>query len=419
MNTKIKDIISRQITDSRGIPTIETDVILSSGTYGRASVPSGASTGKFEAAELRDCEKDLFFGKSVYNAINNVEKIIKPLLIDKNPFMQEEIDMLMIEKDGTKNKTKLGANAILSVSLATARACAIEKRLPLYKYLGGIYAKELPIPMMNIINGGKHANNKLDFQEFMIYPINACSIKESIRAGSEIYNELKRLINNMGYSTAVGDEGGFAPEFKCNKQALDIIIEAINNARYSTDDIKICLDVAASELYENGKYVLKGEQKELTSNEMINYLEDLVRNYPIASIEDGMSEEDYEGWQLLTEKLSDRCQLVGDDLFVTNALKLEKGIEQKMANAILIKPNQTGTLTETMNTIQIAQKNNYKTIISHRSGETEDTFIADLAVAVNAGQIKTGANARGERTAKYNQLLRIEEDCKKSIFILE
>lgn len=419
MSVKIKDIKAGQILDSRGVPTIETDVILSTGTIGRASVPSGASTGKFEATELRDNDKTIFFGKSVYNAIENIEKKIKPILLEKNPFNQEEIDFWMIEKDGTKNKSKLGANAILSVSLALARACANEKKIPLYKYLGGIYAKELPIPMMNIINGGKHANNKLDFQEFMICPVESCSIKESIKIGAEIYHELKRLIQNRRLSSAVGDEGGFAPDFKCNKEALDIIIEAIENSSYTTEEVKICLDVAASEIYKDGKYVLLGEGTEMTSNEMVNYLEKLTKNYPIISIEDGLAEDDCEGWQLLTQRLGKHCQLVGDDLFVTNSKRLQEGIEKNLANAILIKPNQTGTLTETMNTVLLAQKNNYKTIISHRSGETEDTFIADLSVALNAGQIKTGAPTRGERTAKYNQLLRIEEDCKIDIFKLK
>lgn len=419
MSVKIKDIKARQILDSRGVPTIETDVILSTGTIGRASVPSGASTGKFEATELRDNDKTIFFGKSVYNAIENIEKKIKPILLEKNPFNQEEIDFLMIEKDGTKNKSKLGANAILSVSLALARACANEKKIPLYKYLGGIYAKELPIPIMNIINGGKHANNKLDFQEFMICPVASCSIKESIKIGAEIYHELKRLIQNRRLSSAVGDEGGFAPDFKCNKEALDIIIEAIENSSYTTEEVKICLDVAASEIYKDGKYVLLGEGTEMTSNEMVNYLEKLTKNYPIISIEDGLAEDDCEGWQLLTQRLGKHCQLVGDDLFVTNSKRLQEGIEKNLANAILIKPNQTGTLTETMNTVLLAEKNNYKTIISHRSGETEDTFIADLSVALNAGQIKTGAPTRGERTAKYNQLLRIEEDCKIDIFKLK
>ncbi len=410
MAVLIKDIKSRQIIDSRGIPTIETDVILSDGTIGRASVPSGASTGKYEALELRDNDKNIFFGKSVYKAISNIDKIIKPLLLNQNPFKQKEIDIMMIEKDDTDNKSKLGANAILSVSLAAARAAAASLKLPLYKYLGGIYGNSIPILMMNILNGGKHANNKLDFQEFMIQPIGSCGIVESIKIGSEIFHELKRIINNLGYSTSVGDEGGFAPDFKTNKEALDVIILAINNAGYNTEEVKICLDAAASELFKNGKYILQGEEKELTSCEMINYLETLIKEYPIVSIEDGLSEEDYEGWKNLTNRLGSKCQLVGDDLFVTSYEKLETGIKERMANAILIKPNQTGTLSETLDTILLAQQHNYKTVISHRSGETEDTFIADLSVAVNAGQIKTGSMSRGERTAKYNRLIRIEED---------
>lgn len=410
MNLEIKDIISRQIIDSRGIPTIETDVILNNDIKGRASVPSGASTGKFEAVELRDNDTNNYFGKSVFKAINNVEKIIKPLLIGKNPFNQSEIDYLIIERDGSGNKSKLGANAILSVSIAIARACANSQNLPLYKYLGGIYGITMPVPMMNIINGGAHSNNKLDFQEFMIQPVIACNIKERIKMGVEVFHSLKILLNKEGYSTSVGDEGGFAPDFHTNTEALDIITEAIKHAGYTTDEIKICLDIAASELFKNGKYILTGEKKEFTTNEMINYIESLINRYPIISIEDGLNEEDYNGWQILTERLGEQCQLVGDDLFVTNYLKLENGIKTKMANAVLIKPNQCGSVTETMNTIQLAQKNNYKTIISHRSGETEDTFIADLSVAVNSGQIKTGSLSRGERIAKYNRLIRIEEE---------
>ncbi|MCD7779766.1 MAG: phosphopyruvate hydratase [Candidatus Gastranaerophilales bacterium] len=411
---KIKDIKSRQIIDSRGIPTIETDVILSNGTTGRASVPSGASTGKFEAVELRDNDNNQFFGKSVYKAINNIEKVIKPLLINQNPFNQKKIDLIMIEKDDTKNKSKLGANAMLSVSLAVARAAANDINIPLYKYLGGIYASTMPIPMMNVINGGAHSNNKLDFQEFMIQPVGSCDITESIKMGSEVFNELKRIINNHGFSTAVGDEGGFAPDIKTNKEALELIILAINNAGYNTDEIKICLDAAASELYKDGKYILKGEEKELSSCEMINYLDNLITEYPITSIEDGLSEEDFDGWKKLTCTLGHKCQLVGDDLFVTNYEKLEFGIKEQIANAILIKPNQTGTLSETLDTILLAQQHNYRTIISHRSGETEDTFISDLSAAVNAGQIKTGSMSRGERTSKYNRLIRIEEDMIKS-----
>ncbi len=413
MTVLIKDIKSRQIIDSRGIPTIETDIILSSGKIGRAAVPSGASKGKFEAVELRDNDKSRFFGKSVFKAISNIEKIIKPALIGQNPFNQKSIDLIMYEKDGTKNKGKLGANAILSVSLAAARAAAKELNLPLYKYIGGIFGSTMPIPMMNIINGGVHANNNLDFQEFMIQPVGSCDIFESIKMGTEVFHELKRIINKIGCSTSVGDEGGFAPDFKTNKEALDIIISAINNAGYNTDEIKICLDAAASEFFKNGRYILKGEEKELTSCEMAAYLDNLINEYPIISIEDGLAEEDYEGWKNLTRKLGNRCQLVGDDLFVTNYEKLENGIKEKIANAILIKPNQTGTLSETLDTIQLAKQHNYKTIISHRSGETEDTFIADLSVGVNAGQIKTGSVSRGERTSKYNRLLRIEEELLK------
>jgi len=410
MKVQISEIKARQIIDSRGVPAIETEVILNTGKIGRAAVPSGASTGKFEAVELRDNNKDYFFGKSVNKAINNVEKILQPLLIGQNPFNQRLIDLIMIEKDSTPNKSKLGANAILSVSLANARACANEENIALFKYLGGIYASLMPIPMMNIINGGAHSNNNLDFQEFMIQPVNSCSFKESIKMGSEVFHSLKMILNNEGFSTSVGDEGGFAPSFSTNKEVLDIIISAINNAGYNTDEIKICLDVASSELYKDGKYYLKGEQRELTACEMIDYLESLISNYPIVSIEDGLSEEDYKGWKLLTNRLSKKCQLVGDDLFVTNYKRLEYGIKENIANAILIKPNQCGTLSETLDTIMLAQKNNYKTIISHRSGETEDTFISDLSVGVNSGQIKTGSLSRGERTSKYNQLIRIEEE---------
>lgn len=414
MKATIKNIHSRQVIDSRGIPTIETDVILSSGKFGRAIVPSGASTGKFESIEIRDKDKEKFAGKSVYKAISNIEKYIKPILIGENVFKQKEIDLIMLEKDGSENKSKLGANAILSVSLAVARAAANEADLPLYRYIGGIFGSTLPIPMMNILNGGKHANNKLDFQEFMIQPIASCDINESIKIGAEVFYELKRLINNLGFSTSVGDEGGFAPALKTNKEALDLIVLAIINAGYNTDEVKICLDIAASELYKNGKYVLIGEHKELSTEEMINYISNLINNYPIISIEDGLNEEDYMGWKKLTNKLGNKCQIVGDDLFVTNYKKLEKGIEEKIANAILIKPNQIGTLSETLDTILLAQKHNYKTIISHRSGETEDTFIADLAVGVNAGQIKTGSMSRSERTSKYNQLIRIEEELTKN-----
>lgn len=410
MKNLIKNIKSRQIIDSRGIPTIETDVILSDGTIGRASVPSGASKGKCEALELRDNDINNFHGKGVTKAINNIEKIIKPAIIGKNPFNQKEIDLIMLDKDGTSNKSKLGANAILSVSLANARACANYEKVPLFRYLGGINGTLLPIPMVNIINGGVHANNKLDFQEFMIQPVVSCDVHESIKMAAEVFQELKKILYKEGYSTSVGDEGGFAPEFNTNKEALDAIVLAIKNAKYSTEEIKICLDVAANEIYQNTKYILKGEEKEFSTKEMINYLLELTINYPIISIEDGLMEEDFDGWRELTCTLGKKCQLVGDDLFVTNYNKLTYGIKSKLANAVLIKLNQAGTLSETLDTIHLAQNNNYKTIISHRSGETEDTFIADLAVAVNSGQIKTGSISRAERTAKYNRLLRIEEE---------
>ena len=410
MKSKIKDIKARQIIDSRGTPTIETEIILESGHTGRASVTSGASTGKFEAIELRDNNEKEYNGKSIHKAILNIENYIKPQIIGLNVFNQREIDVLMCKSDGTENKSKYGANAILSVSFAIARAAANELKLPLYKYIGGIYGNKLPFPMMNIINGGRHANNKLDFQEFMIQPICSKNIKESIKICAEIYYKLKEIIDKQGFSTSVGDEGGFAPNIKTNKEALDLIIQSINDAHYTTNEVKICLDIAASEFYKNGKYYLEGEGKELTSEEMIKYISELVKDYPIHSIEDGLNEEDYTAWKKLTKELGEKCQLVGDDLFVTNYNKLEAGIKEKIANAILIKPNQTGTLTETLDTIQLAKQNNYNTIISHRSGETEDTFIADLAVGVNAGQIKAGSIARSERTSKYNQLIRIEEE---------
>ena len=410
MKSKIKDIKARQIIDSRGTPTIETEIILESGHTGRASVPSGASTGKFEAIELRDNNEKEYNGKSIHKASLNIENYIKPQIIGLNVFNQREIDVLMCKSDGTENKSKYGANAILSVSFAIARAAANELKLPLYKYIGGIYGNKLPFPMMNIINGGRHANNKLDFQEFMIQPICSKNIKESIKICAEIYYKLKEIIDKQGFSTSVGDEGGFAPNIKTNKEALDLIIQSINDAHYTTNEVKICLDIAASEFYKNGKYYLEGEGKELTSEEMIKYISELVKDYPIHSIEDGLNEEDYTAWKKLTKELGEKCQLVGDDLFVTNYNKLEAGIKEKIANAILIKPNQTGTLTETLDTIQLAKQNNYNTIISHRSGETEDTFIADLAVGVNAGQIKAGSIARSERTSKYNQLIRIEEE---------
>ena len=416
---EIEDIIARQILDSRGNPTVEVDVILSDGTFGRASVPSGASTGIYEAKELRDKKKEVYNGKSVFQAIENINSTIAPNLIGENVADQQLLDSLMMELDGSYNKSTLGANAILGVSLACARAAANYFEIPLFQYLGGINAKTLPTPMMNIINGGAHSNNSLDFQEFMITPVGLASFSDALQAGAEIFHTLKHILEEKGISTAVGDEGGFAPDLKSNEEAIELIISAIEKSGYNTNNIKICLDVAASELFEEGEcsggicslnqYYLKGEKKKLTSEEMIEYLETLVVNYPIISIEDGLSQDDWFGWQNLTKKLGEKCQLVGDDLFVTNPKRLKEGFEKKCANSILIKPNQIGTLTETMETIQLAQENGYSCVISHRSGETEDTFIADLAVATNSGLIKTGSLSRTERIAKYNQLLRIEE----------
>jgi len=410
MKACIKDIISRQVLDSRGIPTIETEIELESGTKGSAIVPSGASTGIFEALELRDNDKLHYFGKSVFKAISNTDKIIKPAIKGISVFNQHKIDSIMVEKDGTKNKSKLGANTILSVSLAAAKAAANECRLPLYKYLGGIFGIIMPKPMMNILNGGVHANNNLDIQEFMIQPVLSCNINESIKIGVEVFQSLKLELSNMNLPTSVGDEGGFAPNLKNNEEAFELITAAIKNAGYTTDEVKICIDAAASEFYKNDKYILKSEGKELSSDELTDWYDVLTKKYPVISIEDGLSQEDTEGWIKMTQQLGDKIQLVGDDLFVTNFDRLNDGISCGLANAILIKPNQTGTLSETLQTIRLAQKNNYNTIISHRSGETEDTFIADLAVAVNAGQIKTGSVSRGERTAKYNRLLRIQDE---------
>ncbi len=423
---EIEDIKARQILDSRGNPTVEADIKLIDGTIGRASVPSGASTGIYEARELRDKIKDDYFGKSVLKAVDNINTLIAPNLIGEDASNQELIDNLMIEIDGSFNKSSLGANAILAVSLACARASSIYYNMPLYKYLGGINARVLPAPMMNIINGGAHANNNLDFQEFMITPVGFKSFSEALKAGSEIFHTLKQILSSKGFSTAVGDEGGFAPELNSAENAIELIIMAIEKAGYNTNNVKICLDIAASELYNEGecsggvcslsKYDLKGENKNFTSEEMIDYLEKLVQNYPIISIEDGMSQDDWLGWQNLTERLGNKCQLIGDDLFVTNTKRLIEGINKKVANSILIKPNQIGTLTETMDAILMAQENNYSVVVSHRSGETEDSFIADLAVAVNCGLIKTGSVSRTDRIAKYNQLLRIEEELGISAF---
>lgn len=407
MSTAIKEINARQILDSRGNPTIEVEVKLFSGINGVASVPSGASTGKFEAVELRDNEPNNYDGKSVQKAVYNVNKIIAPILTNKNVTNQNLIDKTLINLDGTENKSNLGANAILGVSMACAKASANSFGQPLFMYLGGISANTLPVPMMNILNGGIHAQNNLEFQEFMIAPIGAKTFSQALQMGTKVFHTLKRNLNKRGLSTGVGDEGGFAPNLKTNSEAIELIINAIQNSNYTTDEIKICLDVASSEFYNNGKYFVRDYG--YSSSEFVEVLEKLVKDYPIISIEDGLSEDDYEGWELLTQTLGNKCQLVGDDLFVTNIKRLKKGVLQSLGNSILIKLNQIGTVSETLNTINYAQNNNYTTIISHRSGETEDTFIADLAVAVNSGLIKTGSLSRSERIAKYNRLLKIEQ----------
>ncbi len=410
MPTTIEDVKARQILDSRGNPTVEVDVTLNCGVVGRAAVPSGASTGIFEALEMRDGDKSIYCGKSVLKAVDNVNNIIAPELIGENAADQQAIDKLMLELDGTENKSKLGANAILGVSLACAKACALAFEMPLYRYLGGINAVTLPVPMMNVLNGGAHADNNVDFQEFMITPVGASSFTEAIRMGAEVFHNLKTVLKNKGMVTSVGDEGGFAPNLSSNEEALQVIIEAIEKAGYTTDQVKICLDVASSEFYEDGKYNLAGEGKVLSREEMVDFLANWVDKYPIISIEDGMAEEDWEGWKMLTDRIGSHCQLVGDDLFVTNTKRLAKGIETGTANSILIKVNQIGTLTETLNAMNMAFKAGYTAIASHRSGETEDTFIADLAVATNCGQIKTGSASRTDRICKYNQLIRIEEE---------
>lgn len=410
MSTYIENIQARQILDSRGNPTIEVDVILSCGIIGRAAVPSGASTGVLEALELRDSDKSMYCGKSVLKAINNVNTTISKELINLDVTKQYEIDHIMIDLDGTPNKSNLGANAILGVSLACAKAASLAYKIPLYRYLGGINATTLPVPMMNILNGGAHADNNVDIQEFMIAPVGAASFQEAIRIGTEIFHALKSILKEKGLVTAVGDEGGFAPNLSSNTEALDIILKSIDKAGYNTNQIKICLDIASSELYDNKKYHLEGEGKILSSEQMIEFLSDWVNQYPIISIEDGIAENDWNGWKMLTDTLGSKCQLVGDDLFVTNTNLLAKGIKENIANSILIKVNQIGTLTETLEAINMAQRSGYTTISSHRSGETEDTFIADLAVATNCGQIKTGSASRSDRTAKYNQLIRIEQE---------
>ena len=408
---EIVDVVARQILDSRCFPTVEVEVYLEDGTMGRAAVPSGASTGIYEAVELRDGDKDYFMGKGVLKAVENVNDTIGEELIGCNVFDQTYIDKMLIELDGTSNKRKLGANAILGVSLAVAQAAANYLGIPLYQYVGGVNAKVLPVPMMNIINGGSHADNSVDLQEFMIMPVGFNSFDKAVQACGEIYHSLKKTLNDKGYSTGVGDEGGFAPNLKSNAEAIDVILEAITKAGYEPGkEIFIAIDAASSEYYKDGKYVLEHEGKTLTAAEMVDFFEDWVNKYPIISIEDGMAEEDWEGWKLLTDRLGDRVQLVGDDLFVTNTDRLSDGIYRGVANSILIKLNQIGTLTETLNAIEMANRAGYTAVISHRSGETEDTTIADLVVAVNAGQIKTGAPARSERVAKYNQLIRIEEE---------
>jgi len=408
---EIVDVVARQILDSRCFPTVEVEVYLEDGTVGRAAVPSGASTGMYEAVELRDGDKDKFLGKGVLNAVKNVNDTIAEELIGSNVFDQTYIDKMLIELDGTNNKEKLGANAILGVSLAVANAAANSLNMPLYRYIGGVNAKVLPVPMMNIINGGSHADNSVDLQEFMIMPAGAPTFSEAVRMCAEVYHTLKKILNDKGYSTGIGDEGGFAPNLKSNAEALDVIIEAIEKAGYKAgEEIFIAIDAASSEYYKDGKYVLEHEGRTLTSAEMVDFFEQWVNKYPIISIEDGMAEEDWDGWKLITERLGKKVQLVGDDLFVTNTERLEKGIDLGVANSILIKLNQIGTLTETLNAIEMANRAGYTAVVSHRSGETEDTTIADLVVAVNAGQIKTGAPARSERVAKYNQLLRIEEE---------
>ena len=409
----ITDVYAREILDSRGNPTVEVEVTLDSGVVGRAAVPSGASTGEYEAVELRDKDKSRYLGKGVLKAVSNVNDIIAPELEDMNVFDQVGIDQMMIELDGTDNKGNLGANAILGVSMAVAKAAAEELGMPLYRYLGGVNAKTLPVPMMNIINGGQHADNNVDIQEFMVMPVGAGSWKEALRMGAEIFHALKSVLSAKGLNTAVGDEGGFAPNLTSNEEALQVIVEAITKAGYKPgEEVRIAMDAAASSFYskEKAMYVLEGEGKELTSAQMVEFYEELCAKYPIVSIEDGLDENDWDGFKLMTEKLGSKIQIVGDDLFVTNTQKLAQGIEKGIANSILIKLNQIGTITETLDAIEMAKLAGYTAIVSHRSGETEDTTIADLVVATNAGQIKTGAPSRTDRVAKYNQLIRIEDD---------
>lgn len=410
----ILDIRSREILDSRGNPTVEVEVITENGAFGRAAVPSGASTGKYEAVELRDGDKSRFMGKGVLNACKNIEEKITEALIGEDIFDQVLIDKTMIELDGTSNKANLGANAILGVSMAIAKAAAMESGQPLYRYLGGVNAHVLPVPMMNILNGGSHADNSIDFQEFMIMPLAADTFSQSLRMGTEVFHTLKSVLKSKGYSTNVGDEGGFAPNIKSNQEAIEIVLSAIEKAGYKPgEEIMIAMDAAASEFYLEDEKVYHFHQStgdKLSSSEMVSYWADWVKKYPILSIEDGLHEDDWSGWKEMTTKLGDKIQLVGDDLFVTNTNRLERGITEEVANSILIKVNQIGTLTETIEAVRLATRNGYTSVMSHRSGETEDTTIADLAVALNTGQIKTGSASRSDRIAKYNQLLRIEEE---------
>ena len=409
--TEIIDVKAREVLDSRGNPTVEADVIVACGAVGRAIVPSGASTGTREALELRDIRSKRFNGKGVKKAINNVRNIIGPAVRGMDATDQETLDNYMIKLDGTPNKSKLGANAILGVSMAAARAASLAYGLPLYRYLGGINARYLPIPMMNVVNGGSHAANNLDIQEFMIVPVGAKSIAQAIQMGAETFHSLKKILKEKGLVVAVGDEGGFAPDLKSNEEAIKLIISAIKSAGYKPGkDIALAMDAAANEFYNQGKYYLKSENKKLTSKQMIDYYEGLIEKYPILSIEDGLAEQDWKGWKLMTDRLESSIQIVGDDIFVTNPKIFSKGIEQGIANSILIKLNQIGTVTETLDAIEMAKLAGYTTVISHRSGETEDTFIADLVVGVNGGQIKTGSMSRTDRIAKYNQLIRIEEE---------
>lgn len=410
--TIISDVYAREILDSRGNPTIEVEVYTESGGFGRAGVPSGASTGAFEAVELRDKDASRYMGKGVQNAVDNVNNIIAPEIIGRDALDQVLIDNLLIELDGTPNKAKLGANAILGVSIACAKAAADTLGLQLHQYLGGVNGKVFPVPMMNILNGGQHADNNVDIQEFMVMPVGACCFKEALRMGTEVFHSLKGVLKSKGLSTSVGDEGGFAPNLSSNEEALATIVEAIEKAGYVPGkDIMLALDVAATDLYdpETKIYSLEGEGRKFTQAEIVDFYAALVDKYPIISIEDGMNEEDWEGWKMLTEKLGGRIQLVGDDLFVTNTERLKKGIDMKVANSILIKLNQIGTITETLDAIEMAERAGYTAVISHRSGETDDTTISDLVIAVNAGQIKTGAPSRIDRVAKYNQLLRLED----------